>query len=497
MDTISPLNPIQSVGSATSGGGKGRGGYMPQQGQTVQATVTEALANKMFELDLGGQKITARSDAPLSTGQTLQLQVLKTTPQIELRIVQDSMNQAIGKSLTLVGKNLDVSSLFAQLTQDSNVNLANLSQNSRQALTSFFTLQQDTLGLQSETKQIGQIIGRLENVLQSLPAQNTTQQNFQLIKASFLEIANLFKNVPSLDKLDQSFIQTLPVDKTNLLNELTQLIQHNSTGKNVDQSVAQLASLLGISTTTPSANQIATITGTLQNSLFALMHLLKGGNSTSMFGQDIEIFSHKSSLAQKDGGAVLKEIINNLGLKFESLLSKGDTEAATKTLKAALLEIAQQFQSSKNVAEATNRLLATLEVFQQAQVQFEGDKQFIFPLPLPFLLQGYLVIDKNSEQEGKGIDENAGVNFSLHLSLKELGNIRVDFHSNPEGLYLKFNCESLDKANFVADFQNDLKEAISGTKLLGLTFTDKAEDPANELIKRMVPEGQSILDTKI
>lgn len=497
MDTISPLIPVQRVGSATSGGGRGRGGYTPQQGQTVQATVTEALPNKLFELDLGGQKITARTDAQLSTGQTLQLQVLKTAPTIELKIVSDSANQTVGKSLTLIGKNLDVSSLFTQLTQDTNINLASLSTNSKTALTNFFNLQQDSLGLQSETKQIGQLVDKLGVVLQNLAPKNTAQQNLQLIKNNFIEIANLFKNVPSLDKLDQSFIQNLPAEKVKILNELTQFIQNNNAGKSIDQTVSQLATLLGIDITTPANNQIPTITNSLQNSLFALMHLLKGGNSSSLFGQPTESYSQNSGLGQKDGGALLKDIINNLGLKFESLLAKGDAESAAKTLKAALIEIAQQYQSSKNVAEATNRLLTTLEVFQQAQVQFDSEKQLIFPLPLPFLQQGYLVIDKNSNEEGKAIDENSGINFSLHLSLEELGNIRVDFLSNEQGLYLKFNCESSEKAEFVSGFQDDLKEAITESKLLGLTFTDQAEDPASELIKRMVPEGKSILNTTV
>ena len=75
-----------------------------------------------------------------------QLQVVNTTPQIELKIVSDTLNQFIGKSLTLVGKNIDISSLFQNMSQTTPPLLQALTPTSRSVIESFFTLQQTDIG---------------------------------------------------------------------------------------------------------------------------------------------------------------------------------------------------------------------------------------------------------------------------------------------------------------------------------------------------------------
>lgn len=500
MDTISPLTQIQPVGSTTSqGGGKGQPGYLPNQGQIINATVIESQPNNIFRLEIGSTQITAKSEGSFKPGQVLQLEVLKTSPQIELKVVTDNLNQSIGKSFTLLGKSIDISTLFSNIQQDPNFNLSNLSQGSRQTLTNFLNLQQNTLGTHSETQNISQFAEKLGTTLDQILVQGKNNQDISAIKATLSEVAVLVKNLGDYSKLSTELRDTLPVSQRQILDTLTQLAQLNSAGKNADAIINQLANHLGFD-----LGNIATITqpsaavATLQNSIFAFIHLLKGdgGGGNPPFEQGQSNSGNQSGLANKDGGQLLKTLIDNLGLKLESLVAKGDTKAATKTLKAALLEIAQQFQSSKTIADTTNRMLTTLEAFQHAQLQLEGDKQLIFPIPVPFVEQGYLIVeDQAGKQEGD--DSDNGLNFSLHLTMKELGNIRVDFHNNSEGLYLRFNCDTTEKAEFVSEYQEDLKEAITTTPLLGLSFSDEAEDPASELIKRIMPKGSSMLNTKV
>ena len=203
-------------------------------------------------------------------------------------------------------------------------------------------------------------------------------------------------------------------------------------------------------------------------------------------------------LSDKDGGLVLKQLVDKMGLTLENLLAKGEKENAANTLKAALLEVAHVFKDATEVGETTHRMLGTLEVYQMAQLHLENTANFIFPLPLPFLKQGYLLIEDSSQQkEGSESDTHPPFHFSLHLTMEELGNLRIDFLQYKDGLYIRFNTDSKDKSNFVESFSADLKEAITNIPLLGLSFSETAADPTAELIQKLLPQGLSILDTTI
>jgi hypothetical protein len=122
----------------------------------------------------------------------------------------------------------------------------------------------------------------------------------------------------------------------------------------------------------------------------------------------------------------------------------------------------------------------------------------IFPLPLPFLEKGYLVVEDYGQQKAKDKDgDSPPMRFSLHLSMTDLGNIRIDLLRYQDGLYIRFNTDSKEKSNFVQSFSQDLNQALSNPKLLGLSFAEDAGDPAAELIKRILPQGSSMLDTTV
>lgn len=497
METISPLIPPQRIGSATSGGGnKSQGGYQAQQGQTVQAKVNQILANSLFELEIGGQKILARSDAKLTTGQTLQLQVLQTTPEIELKILSPSPNQLTGKSLTLLHNNFDITNLFEQVSRNTKLPLENLSQSSRETINQFIQLQNDSLGLKEDTKQITAFIEKFTTILQN--GEKNPQQLMGQLKSAYSELADIISKMAVTPRLEN--IAQLPSAeiKSPLSSTIFELLQYKTANKDISPIVEQINTALGIVSATQLTSQPATVATQLQNSIFSLLQqftsLPAHWTSSSSTGN---FLSDSSVLSQKDGGQVLKQLVDHLGLKFEALLAQGKTEEAAKTLKAALFDIAQQFGNSKNIAEATNRILSTLELFQQVQLHFDSERQIIVPLPLPFLEQGFLVVDKDSREKDTDQDEIKNNNFSLYLSLKELGNMRIDFNTVERGVNLHFYCENKERADFIAEHKEQLEKVITSVKLLRVIFTDKATDPASELLRKMVPEGQSILNTTI
>jgi hypothetical protein len=334
---------IQS--STTQSGGQDKGQNQPQQGQSFQATVVETKPGNIFTLEIGGNHLTAKTDIPLSIGQTLQLQVTATTPNVELRVISNTLKHFLGHSLTLVGKNIDISSLIQSL--------------------------------------------------QSSP-------------------------LPLLGNLSSKSLQSL---------ELFQLPQ------------SSLASLLG-------------------------------------------------------SGDSFKQLIDRIGLSFESLLAHGNKEQPGQSLKAALLEIAQIFKGTSEVSENAKRLLGTLELFQLAQLQFSKENILIFPLPFPFLEKGFLQVDDFHKFSKENEDAVENFSFSLHLTLTEFGNLKVDFNQNPKGIYIKFHSSSKEKSDFLQDFTDELISALTGPPILGISFSEDAGDPASEILQHLLPEGRSLVNTK-
>ena len=344
MSTVSPLSGIIPLGSSTSDGNSRGKFFQPRQGQILKALVAEAKSQTTFVLDIGGNRIAAQTKTPLTVGQTLTLQVMTTTPHVELQIQAGSTNLLNGKSITLMGSNIDIRSLFQSLQHTSPASLGMVSPASRQTLESFLLFNQQQLGA-------------------------------------------------------------------------------------------------------------------------------------------------------GDSGTLLKQLIDRLGISFESLLARGNGREASQTLKAALLEIAHIFRGAEHVADNTARLLNTLELYQLAQLQLEKDNFLIFPLPIPFLNKGYLLVEDKNKGEADNSTEDT--RFSLHLSLTGLGNLRIDILRNPEGLFFRFISDSQEKLDFIHSFHDDLLPQLISTEISGVSFSLEQVDTAADLLKKLLPEGESLVNTKV
>ncbi len=350
MNKINPLTAVTPVGSSTSrSGGQPPNHHHPSPRKILHATVIEEKADKSYILDLGGKRVQARGyNIELSPGQKLQLQVLSTSPRVELKIISDTLQQYLGRSLTLIGKNIDISSLLESLQQTPAPGYSQLNGSSRLLLEDFTRFQQE-------------------------------------------------------------------------------------------------------------------------------------------------------SLSGKDGGKALEQLIKNLGLTLERHLAQGRIDTVNSSLKAVLLEISYLFKDAEKISEQTNQLLTTLELYQLAQIRMQHDNLFIFPLPLPFLDQGYLMVKYyQQENDDKDDEEQTKLNFSLHLTLEPLGHVRVNFLQLQDGIHLRFDMDSEEKVDFIKSTVSELKEQMAehDMPLVGLNFTATAIAPATELISHLLPEGESMLDTK-
>ncbi len=451
---ITPLStPSPLVGSTPS---QGRGWSQTQQllalGQLFKAVVVEAKDGGNFTLDIGGSRLTATSSAPLAQGQALQLQVVKTEPFIELKIVNDNAASPpfAGRSLTLLGKNLDLSPLMQTIRQLDPAVLQSLTPATRKVLENFSALQQNFVGNKDVGATVKQLVDHLGPNLEHFTVKGDQTGATQTLKAALLE---LVQNSGGFEKntLNTGAFSGKGIEPAPLLQSAGQF------------SPTVLASL-------------DPVTRNVFESFFATQQSILGG---------------------KDGGAALKELIGRLGLNLEHLLARGDKDGAAQTLKAALLDLAHTFAGSEKIAEGTGRLISALELFQLTQVHSGTDNNYILPLPLPFVEQGYLLIERDGRDSESGGQDPAGKRFSLHLTMSDLGNLRIDFLRNAEGLFIRFAADSKEKAEFLAGFEDELQSSITTAPLIGLSFSGGAPDPISDLIRRLVPEGRSILDTKV
>lgn len=347
METVKPLQPIAPA-SNTSSQGKNRKqrSFLFSSGIILQAKVIADEGDNTFVLDFARLRLKALADAHLTVGQSLQLQVKQMKPQLIFEIIEDALPTLLRKSLTLLDKNIDLSSLIE--SQEYQLGAHEISSRSRQSLERYHNLQQSGAG-----------------------------------------------------------------------------ILHDQ------------------------------------------------------------------------GGFVLKELLETLGLQLEAFLARDNKERAAQTLKASLSEIRHTFFEASNIARDANRLLAMIEMFQLIQLQGGNDTLFILPLPFPFLERGYLVVAYDHKESDTQGEEKTAYFFSLHLTIEPLGNMRIDFELIDQVLCIRIRSVSQEVSAFIAQYQEELRNMITLTEKTRISFAADAPDPIHELLQDIAPQGHAILDTVI
>jgi len=194
-------------------------------------------------------------------------------------------------------------------------------------------------------------------------------------------------------------------------------------------------------------------------------------------------------------GEVLRQLLQNLDLPTEANFD-GKEKNALSSLKNALVEVIDILSTHKevNLAQRAARLHQTLELSQLCQIRLAQQDALFHPLPLSFLDQGYMILEK--EKPSKTRDKTSPYKLTLHLSLQGLGDLSVELLFEARGLFVRFTCESADKMRFVSGFQDELSKCLDFLPLEGLAFASGAPSPARSLLKRILPDGDSVLDTR-
>lgn len=191
-------------------------------------------------------------------------------------------------------------------------------------------------------------------------------------------------------------------------------------------------------------------------------------------------------------GEALGLLSQFFGLHLERELLYDKQKTALNNLKRSLLALQQ------SAADDVREPLQRIELFQLAKARF-GEMQMLF-LPLPFsdLEEGFLLAQRQENEPGRDGQGDGTYQLSLSLRLSALGNMRVDMHfDRHQGVTINLACDDRDKVDFMKVHAQELKDGLSSVRLRDLSYSIDAAHPVQLLRQRLLPQQDSLLDTRI
>jgi hypothetical protein len=200
-------------------------------------------------------------------------------------------------------------------------------------------------------------------------------------------------------------------------------------------------------------------------------------------------------------GSQLAEMVSRLGMAMEHQLAENKGGDAIRTLKHALLELSQQAAVTDKSASQAEQLVKTIELFQLLQIRLANEALFFLPLPLAFLNQGYLLVERDrsggtgkEDQSGKGAA--SAQKYTLHLQLEGLGNLRITIQENENRVALQFQTEDVERAKFLSNFRDELEQKLTAVTLESVHFLAGSKEPVASLLEKIVRGTTGMVDTK-
>ena len=457
------------------------------QGQSLQGTITGKSGNNSYLLDIGGKQLQAESSTLLQVGQKLDLRVTTVSPRIELQVVNDPLPRQIGATLhALDGQKTLLQNIF-QLNSDGNT--ASLSEAAKQTL-SFFS--QSAVQLNPSTQQ------------------STTQISNTLLTTLIQSLQTNLATTPQVTRSLEGLLQTiLPAfsQETTAANQTGQLLDRLAGSTSLALAVSgkeQGIPIALLEQTISSAQQTPQQTLQLAQQLVSLFSnnqsLLPTRELQSLLSLALSLPSvTQNTQTPQLEGLQLQQLVERMGINMEQLFAQGKGQEAAQTLKFALLELGQQLTGSNTPSvEQTGQILQTVELYQMLQLRMASEFLFFLPLPLPFLDQGYLLVDNQPETEDQSGNEaqEDSLHYTLHLKLEGLGNLRIEMEHTQERLDLQFFTEDRDKMVFMHQHKEELDKWLTAVELGSAHFFSGADDPVKTLLQNVDTQSAGVINTK-
>jgi len=496
MDPLSSPTPTLRIDSLqTLQGDKQHSPF--SRGQILQGLVT-GKNNDKFILDVKGQQFLADSKTPLQVGQRLNLQVTTLSPHITLQVLSEPLTQNIGKLLHL----LSGEGQFLKQTSTLTVQLPDniLSTISEQTLELFSSLA--TLGSKS-TNSAEQPGGQLTQILSNLfAAADVTDR-----KNTFLQLQNFINQLAqALPSNHSALPQVQLLQREFNANPKISLQQLLSSNENSEQNAQVNALLQSISQLSQNISQLPSSKDTESTLVELLLQFMRNENvhptpllhKLLILARDL---LQQNATSQKPvptpTGRQLQQFVNRLGTDLEQLLASGRQKEAVQSLKSALLEISHTFIGDSKIQYQAEQLTSTIQLYQMLQIRLASEDLSFLPLPLPFLNQGFLLIEPDQQQGGEQQFDKEKKKYTLHLNLEGLGNLQIDLQQQTAGMRFRFFAEDATRAKFLSENRDELRQWLTATKLESVQFLTGAENPTKQLLSRITSGQTGMLNTRV
>lgn len=490
ISEIKPLLPTQLAGEQQQ--------RLPfSQGQLLQGLVSAKGEGHQFTITIGSFSLTAESQAPLQVGQQLDLQVASLAPRIELQIVGGNpVNRWLGTAIPLLGQQSTLMTEVGTLAGNAHT-LSLASQAARETV--LFYANNAAGGMQTATT-LSPLLSQLRDLLATIPVPLSgsgqhLQDTFTKIGALLQQLALAPESPPATAQqaaqLTPLFAQDTalsgtagaPLAVAATPEAPVPLAGTDSLGPPSDLPTAPLSS--------PSLAILAPLIR--ESATLPALHPLR---QVLTFLVETETASAPPDEARATGRQ-LEDFLNRLGINMERLLADNRPEEAAKTLKFALLELAQHMESAEKSTIDPSQLAKTVELYQLLQLRLASESLFFLPLPFSFLQQGYLLVDAESSHNQATADEKpTSEKVALHLQLEGLGNLQIDIHRRDGRIALRFLLEDAEKARFIAENRAELEQWLTTDRLDSVQILIGAVEPAKTLLKLMASGGTGIIDTR-
>ncbi len=442
-------------------------------GRMASATVVESRGQNMFTLESAGLRFEVQSSLPLAKGEQLQFQVLSTKPVLKLQKVDSGLPVQVRQALALAGDVINVKPLLQSL-QNSFFSKPGASSTTTATVAESASPLSSSIPQKMDTGAVEQLIRQGNYTVKATVLQHQGENRTLVrIGGESFQLQGAIAAEPGESKV----LQLQSLQPTPSFVPLTE--------RGVpDKTQAPL-----LSTQTQS---LPALVRALQLPLFTGLDLLQPTQQQLLHNmQSLQ----PAQLQEPGAGALLKNNLEQLGLRSEALVAGGRGQDAAAQLKSVLAEIARIFQGQEEISSTANRLLATLESHQFVQASLQQENGLLFPLLFSFLEKGYLMVDQEAGSQNGEKDSEGERSCTLHLAVEGLGNIRVRCVQTVDTVRIAFYLDSQEKADFVSTFGEELKNNISSAPLLSLSFVTGAGAPGATLLQKVFPAELPILNT--
>lgn len=190
-------------------------------------------------------------------------------------------------------------------------------------------------------------------------------------------------------------------------------------------------------------------------------------------------------------GQSLAVLLENLGVVLQP-----DQQDSRATLQWALQQAAASLAGEESGGGPEGReLQQLLDHARSLNLQLLPEGALLLPLPLPFLKRGLLLVEQSPS--GRRQDGEKPCRLSLFLDLTELGEMRVDVLWAEGDILVKFTCARDETAALLEAWSGDLRQRLEAEASASLLFAVGDVAPGEELLRKLRPEGQGLLDTRI